>query len=148
NTPLTHHNTPTVSAPYGLTGSAEACTLWEGMPAILLEVIDTEDGLLVGDPTTYIVRVTNQGSANDTNVVIPMDFPEGIQPRSASGATRGTVEGQSVTFEPYPTFAPNQTLEYRVAPRAAGEGDNRINTSLTSDGFEDAILEIESTTVY
>ena len=74
----------------------KACTNWKGFPAILLEVIDTEDPLLVGDASTYIIRLTNQGNAPDYNIEIMADIAAQLTVQSISGETAGRVVGQEV----------------------------------------------------
>lgn len=127
---------------------ANAPTTWEGYPAMLLEVIDTEDPLLVGDTTSYIIRVTNQGTANDYNVRIRAEFPAQITPVSASGATSGSVSGKMVDYAPVGTLEPKQTVEFRINARAAEEGDGRVFFRLDSELLKDPVTEQESTQVY
>ncbi|WP_372365745.1 thioredoxin family protein [Candidatus Uabimicrobium sp. HlEnr_7] len=38
---------------------AEHCTTWRGFPALLIEMIDTVDPLLIGEETTLIVEISN-----------------------------------------------------------------------------------------
>ena len=92
------------SAAYGLSESDEACTEWAGYPALLLEVIDTEDPLLIGEETTYIIQVTNQGTATDTNVVLDVQLPAELKLLSAAGDTQGTITGNTVNFAAYPAL--------------------------------------------
>ena len=80
----------TASTASGLRDSAQACTLWRGVAALLIELVDDPDPLQVGETTTYTIRVTNQGTADDNNVVIVANFPNGITPTTATG---GTVAG-------------------------------------------------------
>ena len=86
------------SAAYGLSDSDEACTEWKGYPALLIEVIDTEDPLLVGEETTYVIQITNQGTAADTNVALEVQLPAGLSLVSAAGDTQGTIAGNNVSL--------------------------------------------------
>jgi uncharacterized repeat protein (TIGR01451 family) len=45
-------------------------TLITGISAVSLEVVDVDDPVKVGARTTYVISVTNQGSAAATNVSI------------------------------------------------------------------------------
>ncbi|MBZ0165852.1 MAG: DUF11 domain-containing protein, partial [Candidatus Omnitrophica bacterium] len=47
-----------------------ASAKFEGIPALLLEVIDVADPIAVGEEETYIIKVTNQGTADATNIKI------------------------------------------------------------------------------
>jgi hypothetical protein len=45
-----------------------------GVSALLLEKGDDPDPIEVGEETTYYVRVTNQGTTDDTNVKVVVSF--------------------------------------------------------------------------
>jgi len=138
-----------VSAAVGsLARQAEACTLWKGYPAILIEVVDTDDPLQIGEETTYLIRVTNQGSADDNNIQIVAQFPKEVTPLSAAGDTAGTVAGDKVTFEPYKTLAPKQAITWQIRAKGSVVGDGRIKVHLTSAVLKSPVLEEESTHVY
>ncbi len=144
----THCNEVNVRSTRGLTADSSACTLWEGYPAILLEVIDTIDPLQIGEHTTYVIKVTNQGTAEDTNVGITARFPAEITPKSVSGATAGRIDGKSVTFTPYKRLNAKEMIEFRIDAEAAKIGDSRLKVSLTSDLLKTPVPEEESTHVY
>jgi uncharacterized repeat protein (TIGR01451 family) len=143
----THENCVTVAAG---TMSKQDCaaTLWKGISAILLEVIDIEDPLQIGEPETYVVRVTNQGSKEDTNVRITADFPAEVTPVSTSGDTQGSVAGKKVEFQPYPSLAPKQSITFNIQAKGAQPGDGRLKVYLYSDMLQTPVLEEESTHVY
>ena len=63
-----HCNSVTVATPEGLTGESRACTVWRGYAGLLLEMIDTVDPIQVGEMTDYVITITNQGTADDTNI--------------------------------------------------------------------------------
>ena len=128
---------------------ATACkTRVEGIPAILLEVVDNTDPILVGDEVTYVITVMNQGTATGTGIRIVCDIPAEETFISASGATRGSLSGKTVTFAPLPSLAPKAKATFRIVVKAAGAGDVRFKTSLTSDQFKRPIEETESTNLY
>src|SRR5207247_8419519 len=77
----------------------------EGIPALLLEVVDLEDPIEVGGELTYEVRVVNQGSCPCTNIQITATVPEGLQPQEATGPSAHRVQGAQVVFEPLPKLA-------------------------------------------
>jgi uncharacterized repeat protein (TIGR01451 family) len=145
----TYCNRATAStASPALSKAAEACTEWTGYPAVLIEVIDTEDPLLEGESTTYVIKVTNQGTALDRNIQISAVFPREISPTTATGATRGTVSGQNVTFAPYAVLGPKEVIEFRIVGRAVNEGDSRLKVSLKTELLKTPVVEEESTHVY
>ncbi|WP_158279925.1 DUF7507 domain-containing protein [Coraliomargarita sinensis] len=136
------------SAEYGLSGSDEACTEWRGYPALLIEVIDTEDPLLEGEQTTYVVQITNQGTAQDTNVTLDVALPGELKVISASGDTKGTISGNKVSFAAYPVLKAKEIIEFRVVAEAVSEGDARFKAQMDSDLLRSPVPEEEATQVY
>ena len=136
------------SAEYGLSGNDEACTEWGGYPALLIEVIDTEDPLLVGEETTYIIQITNQGTAPDTNVTLDIQLPDELSVVSAAGDTQGTIAGNNVNFAAYPSLAAKEIIQFRVVAKAVSIGDARFRAQLNSDILKSPVPEEEATQVY
>lgn len=146
----TYCNTATATdADLNLSATDDACTTWKGFPAVLLEVIDTTDPLLIGEKSTYVIEVTNQGTADDFNVVINAMIPAEFKITGVSGASQGTVTGNNVSFAPYAVIKPKQVIEYRIDIEAVKEGSARskftLDTALLSG---DPISETEATQVY
>lgn len=127
--------------------TAEAGTRWRGTPALNACFSDVEDPICIGQNTIYILRVTNQGSEEDSNVRVVVRFPKEIVPVAASGETAGTISGQTVTFTPMEILGPRQTIEYRVDARARDRGDARIKAEISSDTIRTPIVQEESTIV-
>ncbi|MDW8343699.1 MAG: DUF11 domain-containing protein [Verrucomicrobiae bacterium] len=136
------------AAAEGLREVAEACTDWRGQAALLIEVVDDPDPISVGEATRYTIRVTNQGTADDTNIRIAARFGAEIDPTSASGATAGTVTGKNVTFAPVPRLSPKQSVTWTVTAKGVSAGDHRLKVDLTSDLLKTPVVEEESTHVY
>ncbi|HNX69624.1 MAG TPA: hypothetical protein PLL75_03085 [Candidatus Omnitrophota bacterium] len=121
----------------------------QGIPAILLEVIDTEDPVQVGGTEKFYVTVTNQGSAADKNIVIKMSFEENFDYVSSSGPTQGKAEGtKSVEFAPLGSLAAGQKATWEVTAKAVSEGDHRTTLVMTSDAITRPVQETEATRVY
>lgn len=120
-----------------------------GMPAILLEVIDTEDPVQVGGMEKFYVTVTNQGNVEDTNIVVRMDFETNFNYASSAGPVRAKSEStKSVEFAPLPTLGAGQKATWEVVARAVSEGDHRASVKLTSDAIQRSVDETEATRVY
>jgi uncharacterized repeat protein (TIGR01451 family) len=132
----------------GLSDAAFACTEWRGYPALLMEVIDTEDPLLVGQETTYVIQITNQGTAPDTNVGLQVQLPSELSIVSAAGDTQGTISGNNVNFAPYDVLAAKQIIQFRIVAKAVSVVDARFSASMTSDHLTSPVLEEEATQVY
>lgn len=142
----THCNNVAVNTANGLRDSAEACTVWKGISALLLEKGDNPDPIQVGEETTYYVRVTNQGTAADTNVKVVVEFPKELTPVSADNG--GTISGKTVTFPAFPRLAPKQAFEYHVKAKGAQAGDARVTFIRTSTDIPAPTSAEESTRVY
>ena len=136
------------SAAYGLSDSDDACTEWKGYPALLIEVIDTEDPLLVGEETTYVIQITNQGTAADTNVSLDVQLPAGLSLVSAAGDTQGTIAGNNVAFAPYSVLSAKEIIQFRVVAKAVAVGDARFKAQMKSDLLKTPVPEEEATQVY
>ena len=143
----TMRNTATARA-YCAEASASAEMAVEGIPAILLELIDIEDPIEVGAQTTYQITVTNQGSAIGTNIRIVCELPPEEDFVSGDGPTQATSSGKTVSFDPLPSLAPKASATYRVIISGSGVGDVRFKVSLTSDQMTSPAEETESTHIY
>jgi uncharacterized repeat protein (TIGR01451 family) len=117
-----------------------------GISALLLEKSDNPDPIQVGETTTYKVKVTNQGTADDTNIKMVVEFPAEVDPVSASNG--GVVSGKKVTFPAYPRLAPKAAFEYSITAKGAKAGDARVNFIRTSDDIPAPTSAEESTRVY
>ncbi len=133
---------------YCAQASGQASTVVKGIPAILLECVDLADPIEVGAQETYVITVTNQGSADGTNIVVACTVPPEEQFVSASGPTKEAVRRGQVTFAPLKSLAPKAKATYRVVVKGAKPGDVRFKVSLTSDQMTSPAGETESTHIY
>jgi uncharacterized repeat protein (TIGR01451 family) len=116
-----------------------------GVQAILLEKADDPDPIQVGETTTYTVKITNQGTADDNNVALVATFPPEITP---VGAGEGKVNGQTVTFPNLSSLKPKQTVVYKLVGKGVKVGDAHVRFTLLSDTLKSPISAEESTHVY
>lgn len=119
-----------------------------GIPGILLEVVDLDDPIEVGNEVTYEITVTNQGSAPGTHVKLVCTMPEGQDFVSASGATPVQAQDRTIQIEPVPVLDPKAKASWRVVVKAVKAGDTRFKVDLTSDQFSRPIEEYEATQQY
>jgi uncharacterized repeat protein (TIGR01451 family) len=139
-----HCNSVTASAG-GMSKTAEACTVWRGIAAVLLEAVDDPDPIQVGENTTYTIKVTNQGFADIHNVKIVVRYEDMVTPVSTP---QGKISGQNVDFPAVPTLGPKQVVTYSVVVKGAKAGDSRNKITLTCEELTSPVEETESTTVY
>jgi uncharacterized repeat protein (TIGR01451 family) len=128
-----------------LNETAKACTLWKGIPAVLLEAVDEPDPIQVGENTTYTIRVTNQGFGDIHNVKVTAKFGEEVTPVSSD---KGTVSGATVSFATIPSIAPKQVFTARIIVKGIKAGDSRNKIVLNSEELTTPVEKTESTTVY
>jgi len=119
-----------------------------GIPAVLLEVIDIKDPIEIGSQETYVITATNQGSAPGTNIRIVCTLEDNEQYVSSSGATRGTIEGNAVTFAPLRSLAPKAKATWRVVVKAVKTGDVRFKVTMNTDQLTRPVEETEATHLY
>jgi len=128
--------------------TAGVSTEVRGVPAILLEVVDLNDPVEIGQDETYQIAIVNQGSADGTHIAVVCDLPEGMTFVSGKGPTASHQEGQRVTFDPLPLLAPKTRTVYTVVTRGSTAGDMRFKVTLKSDQTDSPVEETESTHVY
>lgn len=127
---------------------AMAQTSLAGVPAIALEVIDNPGAVPVGGQTTYLIEITNQGTAAGTNIKLVCGLEDQMELLSAAGDTKETVEGKTITFSPIGSLAPKAKATYKVNVKAAKPGDVRFKASITSDQLGRPVEETEATNFF
>jgi uncharacterized repeat protein (TIGR01451 family) len=146
--PGEHRHHVTASAGRGLKVDTEAMTRVEGMSAILLEVVDTEDPIEVGGDTAYEIRITNTGSKSETDIKLVCTIPDKMLFKSAQGPCHFHEQGREIVFEPLPKLAPRADAIFRINVKAVSPGDVRFKAQITSTNLIEPVLEMESTRIY
>jgi uncharacterized repeat protein (TIGR01451 family) len=132
----------------GLETTGEVMTQVEGISALLLEVVDTDDPVEVGAETLYEIRVTNQGSKRANNVRIVAEIPRGMQAMDYTGPVPAHVEENRIVFDVLGRLEPRADALYRVRVRGIDAGDQRFRAIMTSEMLQSPVVEEESTKVY
>jgi len=130
------------------TALSDCATKVIGVPGILLEVIDLADPIEVDKEVTYVIKVTNQGSAPGTNIRIACTLPESEEFVSGKGTTAVSASGGALTMGTLPELAPKAVASWEVIVKANQAADARFKAELSSDQFEQPIIESESTQLY
>jgi uncharacterized repeat protein (TIGR01451 family) len=148
--PGEHKNKAVVTAARGLHADAEVCTRVEGLPALLMELVDLDDPIEVGKETAYEIHVTNTGTKTETNLQVTCTLPEQMEFRAAQGAggCAFKTQGREVAFEPVAKLAPRADAIYRVKVRCVAPGDVRFQARMRADGLSQPVLREESTRIY
>jgi uncharacterized repeat protein (TIGR01451 family) len=148
--PGEYKHSAAVTAARGLRAESELLTRVEGLPALLMELADTEDPVEVGKETSYEIRVTNTGTKTETNLQLTCTIPDKMEFRGAKGAAGCPfkLEGRELVFGPLPKLAPRADAIYRVNVRCLAPGDLRFQARMRADGLTLPVLREESTRVY
>ncbi len=125
-----------------------AKTTITGIAAPRLEVIDLEDPVEVGNTTTYVITVTNEGSAADKNVRIVCLLDDKLQYVSSAGATAGSIMGKTVSFAPLRGLEPKTKATWRLVVRGIQAGDARLKATMHTDQLALPVEEMEATHIY
>ncbi|MEN6308328.1 MAG: hypothetical protein ABFD91_11275 [Anaerohalosphaeraceae bacterium] len=141
-------NVASVAATCAESVKASAKTDVAGIAAILLEVIDVSDPIEVGKNETYIITVTNQGSAPDTDIIVKCKLEDSMQFVNAGGATTGSFADGVVTFQALGSLAPKAKASWKVEVKSVKAGDVRFTTTLTSKQLGREVMETEATNFY
>lgn len=118
------------------------------IPAVLMEVIDEDDPIEIGGRTTYVITITNQGSADSTNIKIVCVLEDNVRYVSSTGPTEGTLDQGKLTFAPLANLAPKAKATWRVVVAAVKPGDVRFKATLNTDQLTRPVEETEATHLY
>ncbi|MEN6577244.1 MAG: hypothetical protein ABFD90_12945 [Phycisphaerales bacterium] len=123
-------------------------TVITGIAASRLEVVDLEDPVEVGTNNTYLITVTNEGTAADNNVRIAIVLDDKLQYVTSAGATAGSVMGKTINFTPLRSLEPKSKATWRVVVRGAVAGDARLKVTMHTDQLALPEEQIVATRIY
>ena len=141
-------NSVTVTAHCAESVNALAKTTVTAIPAVLMEVIDEDDPIEIGDRTTYAITVTNQGSADSTNISIVCVLEDNVRYVSSTGPTAGSIDQNTLTFASLASLSPKAKATWRVVVAAVRPGDVRFKATLNTDQLTRSVEETEATHLY
>jgi uncharacterized repeat protein (TIGR01451 family) len=143
-----HRHKATVVGARGLRAESELTTRVEGLSALLLEMVDTEDPIEVGGDTAYEIRVTNTGTKTETDIKLIATVPDKMEFKNAQGPVRYNVEGKTIVFEPIEKLAPRADALFRINVKALTEGTVRFKIQMTSTNLPEPVIKMEATRIY
>lgn len=126
----------------------------ESITGLRLLIVDTDDPIAIGDDELYTIQVKNQGGAEATNVQVAINLPPEFTMVSATGPQGANARPQAgeqpgiFVFEPIPTLAPGQTVEWRVIARGEQATDARVGARLSADQLSRPVIANESTRIF
>jgi hypothetical protein len=119
-----------------------------GVAGVLLEVVDIEDPVEVGQLVTYRIKVRNQGSADLTHIRLRCTPHSSQEFASAAGPTAIAAEGGVLRSAPLPRLEPKTDAEWQVVVRAVRAADARFKVELTAEQHPESVAEDEATEQY
>jgi uncharacterized repeat protein (TIGR01451 family) len=119
-----------------------------GITSLLLELVDTNDPVRLGEEEIYRISVTNQGSIADQNVRIQAQVPQGFEVINVSGPSAAEIQNGRLIFAPIETLPPGQRATWTVRVIAREAGDHRFAVELTSNTLETPVIANEATRAY
>lgn len=146
--PGDHKHKATAVGARGLRAESELMTKVEGLAALLVEVVDTEDPIEVGGDTAYEVRITNTGSKTETDIKLVAMIPDKMQFKNAQGPVKYTEEGKRVVFEMIDKLAPRADAIFRINVKAMDPGIGRFKIQVSSASITDPVMKEEATRIY
>lgn len=132
----------------GMKAEQELKTVVEGISAISMEVVDTDDPVEVGADTSYEIRIANTGTKAESDVKLVCAIPPQMKLKSVTGPARYEMVGNDVVFQSLPRLAPRADAVFKVTVTAVAKGDARFKTSLTTASLVEPVTKVEVTKVY
>ncbi len=131
----------------------EACAETEVLfvPAMHISALDTEDPVEVGDTTTYVIEVRNEGQKATTQVELRVQIPEEsefIDAQCADAPGTWSPGERAAVFRKVPRMEPGQRVEYRVTVRFKEKGSAVCGAILSYAEFGKPVRAEEGTTSY
>ena len=114
----------------------------------MIEVVDLNDPIEVGENETYEITILNQGTAALThlNVTCALDASQGFV--SGTGTSTVSAQGQVVTLRNVSRLGAKGAGHWRVTVKTLAVGDVRFAAELVCDQFREPIRETEATQQY
>jgi uncharacterized repeat protein (TIGR01451 family) len=138
----------TAAGSRGESAQSSCGTTLFGVHAILVEVVDLHDPIEVGREVTYVITITNQGDAPDTNLRVTCTIPDSQIFVRASGDTAVHVDDKAITMEPLPSLDGKAVAKWRISTLALRPDDSRFKVEVTGDQFTTPVDREESTQLY
>ena len=137
------------TADKGIADNGQKECLVEGMAALLTQLSDTSDPVLIGEKTTYSINVVNQGTKAAQNVRVSAQIPAGMEFLNAEASTSYRMgPNNTVVFDPAPQLPPKAEIRFKILVKAVNPGDQRLKLSVVSDELSSPVTKEESTQVY
>lgn len=137
-----------VKADSGVAEQAETLTRVEGVEALVIDVVDTDDPVEVHGETTYEIRVTNRGSKSAVDVQVAARAAAETEIIDAAGPAAAKISGTQVVFDPIPALEPGRCELFRVRVVCRSPGEVGFKAYFRTAEQSKAIVAEELTRIY
>ncbi len=152
----TLRNEAEVTCEEGIRLQDEVITNVKGFSAMHIAKYDTEDPVAVGDTTTYVIEVRNEGFKRATGVILENEIPELSEYVTAQGVgptgeiLKPNIDGDKIVFDTLPVLESGDKVVYQVTVRITGAAEGKLlnRSSLRYNEFHRIIVVEEPTTSY
>ncbi|MSR54582.1 MAG: DUF11 domain-containing protein [Gemmataceae bacterium] len=138
----------TATGDKGLQSEATLATKIEGLSAMDMEIIDSDDPVEVATETTYEIRVFNFGSKDETEVKLTLAIPAQMKFKAARGPGKYKLTANEIIFEPLEKLPARTEVTYRITLTAKEKGNAKFKATMTASGLTEPIIRQESTKIY
>lgn len=132
---------------------AELTTRVKSFIGVRQDHYDTKDPVEVGETTTYVFEVANQGSKSALGISVTDMIP--VESEFVEAGTEGVdslvkyrIDGRKVIFDTIPELASGQSIKFKVTVRVTKVGSLLNTFEVTSQTFDKALKSQEGTTSY
>ena len=134
--------------PVGTKRPAEAALEIVGLPALQLSMKDSVDPVLVGQRTTYLVRVKNAGTSPARRIEVVAEMPMSLRPTRGTGpGANATIDAQKVTFPAIDTLAPGAEASLVIEAEARIAGETQLDVQVRSPSQTQPLRAVEPTRI-
>ncbi|MFW6032634.1 MAG: COG1361 S-layer family protein [Phycisphaeraceae bacterium] len=127
--------------------SGQVMTQFQGLTSLLVELVDTNDPVQVGETETYDIIVTNQGSIPAENVRIVATVPSELSVVDTRSPVEPQQQADQMIFA-VPRLGAEDSVSIQIRARAQQAGDVRFQIQVSSDTVERPVMETEATRLY
>ena len=117
--------------------------------ALQVEVVDSQDPVRVGESTSYEITIRNEGRADDNNLGITAELPDGLEyvAENSGGPTEITVNGKELSFGEVQTLPQGESVTWYVTGRATeSTGGQKFKVFVKSDSTGDETVQEDEPT--
>jgi uncharacterized repeat protein (TIGR01451 family) len=119
----------------------------EGYASLIVQAVDLEDPVAVGEPITYEIYVLNRGTKPASNTHLTVELSEDLHLVEVQGPVEHELKGQTIHFRPVVELEPRRIYTFRLKGTALHPGVPTIRATATSDSVPTSVRAEQGTIV-